>query len=122
MGRVKASFKASLDWVLKFDVIQRILEGDFGVKKEALHASSSEKMNSASEEDYIQAQQESNEIKKLRMDLLNRVGEGAYRSWFKPVPIIKKDTGFSMMGQGTFWKNYVNTHYKNVLMALCVDV
>ena len=27
MGKVKSTFKASLDWILKFDIIQRIYEG-----------------------------------------------------------------------------------------------
>lgn len=35
MGKVKPEFKASLDWVLKFETIQKILEGQYGIKKPA---------------------------------------------------------------------------------------
>ncbi len=31
MGEINKSFKATIDWVLKFDIIQRIIEGNYGI-------------------------------------------------------------------------------------------
>ena len=118
MGRVKTTFKASLDWVLKFDIIQRILEGDFGVKKDILQPSNLSSKSIDYEQKCIQAQDESDEIKNLRMHVLQRVGQGAYRSWFKDATFFINESGAGVIGQGAFWKNYVITHFAYVLNDL----
>ena len=124
MGRAKSTFKASLDWVLKFDIIQRILEGDFGVKKEENWPAQSlpDNSNNNTEQEYIQTQHEPDEIKKLRVKLLQRIGSGGYRSWFKHTSFVKHESGFAVIKTGSFWKNYVITHYNHHLLDLHIKV
>ena len=125
MGRVKSTFKASLDWVLKFDIIQRILEGDFGVKKEENWPSKilCEKSQNNTEQEYIQTQHEPDEIKKLRMKLLQKIGEGAYKSWFKNVLLVEENFKIHLKCPNQFWRDYINANfYKTInLLSIVVD-
>ena len=92
MGEIKASFKASLDWVLKFDILQRILEGDYGVGDRTIFVK--EETNGIWEDlkAEIQSTPEDQTIKQVRLALLSRLGKAIYVSWFREIQIEKEET------------------------------
>lgn len=128
MGKIKSSFKASLDWALRFDIIDRILEGDFGVKKPLIVQVIVQQQDGSGDQtvsnpNIDSAFHEPESIKMLRKNIRKKIGEGSYISWFHK-PIHQTDQGFRLLGQGAFWKNYVDTHFKDVLceLSLVTDV
>jgi hypothetical protein len=121
MGKVKETFKASLDWVLKFDIIQRILEGDFGIKpREAVHHSGLEEKSLETLSEEIDLSDETAGVKNLRLKLLHQFGKTLYQSWFKGLTIIIEGQGRGVRFQAAsrFAKDYIETHYLKDLCSL----
>ena len=81
MGEIKSSFRASLDWVLKFDVMQRILEGDFGIGDRTVYTRD-EHPNTEHLQTEIQTSSNPEPIKRIRQGLLTHLRQAAYVSWF----------------------------------------
>ena len=106
MGEIKASFKASLDWVLKFDILQRILEGDYGVGDRTVYLKE-DKVNCQQVETEIQKSSESQDIKQFRLALLNRLGQAAYASWFKETQISLENDLLIVSSISSFAKDYI---------------
>jgi hypothetical protein len=106
MGEIKASFKASLDWVLKFDVMQRIFEGDFGVGDRAFSLEKNQG-NPQEMERVIQSSSEPQDVKQFRLALLKRLGEAAYASWFKETQIDLKTERVSIQAKSQFATDYI---------------
>ena len=106
MGEIKASFKASLDWVLKFDVMQRIFEGDFGIGDRAAYFSKNQR-NLPESEKIIQNSSELLEVKQLRLALLKRLGEAVYESWFKETQMDLKKERLSVRAKSSFSTDHI---------------
>ena len=96
MGEIKSSFRATLDWALKFDVIQKILEGNYGVgdRRPSTVPSAAEsffknsKVELASEEEAIQTGGDEPElVREFRLNWLNRFGVTNYRECLKDCEI-----------------------------------
>jgi len=89
MGEVKASFKATLDWALKFDVMQRIFEGAYGIGDRKLPPSPlvQELLKFQQETDNqkasIQASGECQAIQDFRLGYLRLWGAHHYQEFFK---------------------------------------
>lgn len=107
MGEIKSSFKASLDWVLRFDVMKRILEGDFGVGDRIIYLKDSQGFVQNLIAD-IQNSNEAEPIKQFRLELLNQIGEGSYMSWFKDTPISLVGGQIAIKPISNFAKDYIN--------------
>ena len=92
MGEIKSSFRATLDWALKFDIIQKIHEGNYGIgdrnplpvmSAAGLFAKNS-KIEIASEAEVIQkAMDEPLPVREFRLKWLNKFGAGNYRECLK---------------------------------------
>jgi hypothetical protein len=106
MGEIKASFKASLDWVLKFEVMKRILEGDFGVGDRAVYLERNQG-NTQEMERVIQDSSEPQDVKQFRLALLKRLGEAAYASWLKETQIDLKTERVSIQAKSQFATDYI---------------
>ena len=96
MGEIKSSFRATLDWALKFDVIQKILEGNYGIGDRSPSTVSSatesfvknSKIEMASEEAVIEkAPDEPELVRKFRLKWLNKFGISNYRECLKDCAI-----------------------------------
>ena len=96
MGEIKSSFRASLDWALKFDVIQKILEGNYGIgdRRPSTVPSAAEsflknsKIEIASEEAGIEkATDEPEIVREFRLKWLNKFGASTYRECLKDCAI-----------------------------------
>jgi len=88
MGEIKASFRATLDWALKFEVIQRVLEGAYGIgdRNPPSIASACEafiknsKMEMVLEEEEIRNKSDEPElVRAFRLKWLNKFGANNYR-------------------------------------------
>lgn len=102
MGEIKTSFRATLDWALKFDVIQKILEGCYGIgdRNQSFASSSSELYlkNSKTEidseaEEIRKITKEPEVVKEFRLKWLNKFGARNYRDYFKDCGIEVRDDG-----------------------------
>lgn len=96
MGEIKSSFRATLDWALKFDVIQKILEGNYGIgdRRPSAVPSAAEsflknsKIELHSEEEAIQQTTDESElVREFRLKWLNKFGASTYRECLKDCAI-----------------------------------
>eukprot|EP01099_Mayorella_cantabrigiensis_P001906 TRINITY_DN1830_c0_g1_i1.p2 TRINITY_DN1830_c0_g1~~TRINITY_DN1830_c0_g1_i1.p2 ORF type:complete len:216 (-),score=16.56 TRINITY_DN1830_c0_g1_i1:3274-3921(-) len=100
MGEIKSSFRATLDWALKFETIQKILEGNYGIgDRNPLPAMSAagvfvndSKIEIVREAEAIQeAMNEPQSVKAFRLKWLNKFGASNYRERFKTCVIEVAD-------------------------------
>ncbi len=100
MGEIKSSFRATLDWALKFEIIQKILEGNYGIgDRNPLSAVSAagvffnnSKIDIAREAEEIQQEtDEAQSVKAFRLKWLNKLGASNYRECFKTCVIEVSD-------------------------------
>ena len=96
MGEIKSSFRATLDWALKFDVIQKILDGNYGIgdRRPSSGPSAAEsfvnnsKIEIASEEAAIaKAVDDPELVREFRLRWLNKFGASTYRECLKDCAI-----------------------------------
>lgn len=118
MGRVKSTFKASLDWILKFDIIQRIYEGDFGVKLEDTFQDFERKEERIRQE--IGSSNESTVIKNFRRKMVQELGVSAYQAWFKDLKLSvdEKQGSFTFYAMTPFMRDYIDQHYLDKIRCL----
>ena len=123
MGKVKSTFRASLDWVLKFDIIQRILEGDFGVNKTPCVDEEAVSLKTEAITQTIETSGEGEPIKRLRRSILQALGEQTYQSWFADMPMTQSaptngGRGIQIHTKSQFACDYVQTNYLDKLTSL----
>jgi hypothetical protein len=111
IGKVKSTFKATLDWVLKFEIIQRILEGDFGCNKPEDPTRLTQEDKTLIEAEIINRIDEGHEIKNLRKQLLERVGASSYKAWFKNVEIVANTNEITIKAHSRFMVDNISTRY-----------
>lgn len=112
MGRLKATFRAPLDWVLKFDTITRIKEGDFGIRAEASSSSAREADTTHAVEIALLGQAVSPEEKQVRLRMLAAVGGNAYKSWFQKTGIVVIGEGRVILrAASNFASDYIQTTF-----------
>lgn len=89
MGEVKG-FRATLDWSLKFDNIQKILEGNYGIGDRAAKVTMQSQTNLHEE---ISTSGETQEIKDFRILCLQTVGTAKFISYFKNLKVEFRGEG-----------------------------
>ncbi len=118
MGEIKASFKASLDWVLKFDILQRILEGDYGIGDRPVYHKEDRQVSCQQVEAEIENSPENQEVKQFRLAILSKLGQAVYSAWFKEVNIRFNQEKVILKAQSRFIKDWIETHYRTTLDEL----
>jgi hypothetical protein len=121
MGKAKATFRASLDWVLRFDIIQRIIEGEFGIKiRDTDDDNYLEEKTMESLRQEINSSEETAEVKELRQKILHKFGENLYKPWFKDLTIVMEEQGrvVELRSRSRFISDYIQVHYLNELRSL----
>jgi hypothetical protein len=100
MGEIKSSFRATLDWALKFDIIQKILDGNYGIgdRNPSSMPSACEsfvknsKIEIVSEQEAIQKSTDESELVRVfRLKWLNQFGASNYRECLKDCTIAVGD-------------------------------
>jgi hypothetical protein len=118
MGEIKASFRASLDWVLKFDILQRILEGDFGIGDRTVYVRD-EQNNAQNLQADIQNSFDPEPIQHIRQELLRHVGQGPYASWFKETSITLEGKKVVIQTKSAFAKDSINRLFLDAIEKSC---
>jgi hypothetical protein len=117
LGKVKNSFRATIDWSLRFEIIQRILEGDFGCKKYEIGETSLQGNESEIEAE-INTAVEPQDVKRFRTDLLKRVGGSTYRAWFKSIEILYVQDEILLKAANKFSADTITSRYGLTLQQL----
>ena len=119
MGRVKSTFKAHLDWILKFDILQRLKEGQFGV----LWPQSDEEADLRSLQFSLPSAEDllhdiGDDTKDIRRRLMEVVGMRSYQSWFHDADVFKEGSAVRIQAASCFKKDYIASHYVPILQSM----
>ena len=129
MGEVK-EFKAYLDWSIRFDTIQRILEGGYSfgdrvvnytprlkVSKENIEIESTAACLHNEKLNHGDAKQESKEALAIRHCVRQRVGDAIYQSWFENTNITleENEDKATIYVYSRFIADRLRTHYADIV-------
>lgn len=114
MGEIKSSFKATLDWVLKFEVIQKIQEGAYGVGDRSCAAP----IDHGDLGSHIFNLDEPEEAKSFRRSCLSRVGANVYVSWFKGLMIDLEGKILKIAAPTGFVADYLSQTFSTDLRVI----
>lgn len=104
MGEI-TSFKASLDWILKFSNLQKVLEGNYKTgDRDVSYVSQKVVVAQNSTEDP--------EVVSVRELILKNLGSEIYSSWFQSV-VLKKDQNNRLVihSPNSFHARYIENNY-----------
>ncbi len=105
MGEI-TKFKASIDWALKPESIQRISEGDYGVGDRNCAVEHPE-INEDKLINEIQASPSSDIQKRIRLALLSMVGAKSFISWFKDLDVdLAEEDNVTIKARTSFIRDY----------------
>ena len=126
-------FHLTIQWLLKFSTIDRLFQGDLGVKLK-------EVFFSKTEEEEIEIQQKeqakSNELlqqindleetkacKEIRKKILQRIGNVKYETWFTKVFLTEEDNVVNVdipTRSSLFVFDYISNHFRDMLDSLAL--
>ncbi len=116
MGEV-STFKANLDWVLKFSTLQRLIEGAYSTGDRVV--SYKQNLSSSDRSTVSATPNEGVDARKLRQHLQTKVDEASYTSWFLKTYIAfttdktgKKRT--ILYVPSLFVRDRIRTHYRDL--------
>ena len=114
MGKV-GSFRAWLIWVIREDTVAKIKAGALGIKR--LFDFAVEKASIKKEEVVacIEATSESVKQKAARKRVLEKVGEGAYRSWFEALEFREEGGVVAIGGAGPFVRAKIEERFGKMM-------
>jgi hypothetical protein len=107
------SFVLTLDWALKFKTIDRILDGDLGVKD--ILVKIDETLQETNAQDHIHAVLESDSCKNIRLLLIKAIGSVSYNAWFTKVHFVEKNGEIQMKAENKFIEDHITQHYGHYL-------
>lgn len=112
MGKIKSGFKATIDWVLKFNIIQRIFENQFGVKVISNN-------QGQVEEDLEKTLTDcSPQEKDFRRRIIEKLGAQTYKSWFKKACIVISNSLIEIVTTSSFHKDWIKNNFTHDLERL----
>jgi hypothetical protein len=119
MGKIKSTFKISIDWALKFNTIQRIFEGDFGIGK-YFENNFFDQNQSTTEDMLVQIENLDEELwaQKWRKAMLNTLGADYYKSWFMDAKLFKENGQITPKTQSIFVKDYWQDHFADLIAKM----
>jgi hypothetical protein len=112
MGEVN-SFKASLDWCLKSEVMQKIQEGEYGVGNRVSSVVNVESEIVELEEDV------SNPLwQEAKKHISAKLGIATFKSWITKLDFLEEADGvIYLKAASRFVKDYIETHYQNSIIS-----
>jgi hypothetical protein len=128
MGRVNSDFKLSIDWVLKFDTIDKIQQGYFDkpfTKENNLKTEGYEDDKIISKDEVLESVktfERNNLIKDIKFKIIERVGEKAYHSWFSHNNFELKKDSILIKPHNVVCKEHIELNYNKVLKDLNLEV
>lgn len=106
-------FNLTLDWALKFKTIDRIFNGDLGVKK--IPVKVDEKKQEEEAKTHIQRVDESPSCQQIRSILLQSIGSVKYNAWFTKVKFVERGGEIQMKAENQFVEDYIKQHFGQFL-------
>ena len=100
------SFNLSLLWALKYTIIDRIKNLEFGVKQ--IEIASYSQIEAIA---HIQTLDESQKCKEIRVKLLSLYGENAYKNWFSRIKLQVVDNRICFKAENRFMHDYIMNNY-----------
>jgi hypothetical protein len=110
------SFDLEIQWALKFSTINKIFEGNLGVKYKDGIAKNAEIKHTI--ERGIESIDEPLEIKELRRKISESIGSAEYYSWFHPATFGSEDGKIKLTAQNPYAQRIWNERYLNLLEDL----
>lgn len=131
MGKTKTVFKAKLDWILKLEIIKKIINGNFSIAtkefnnydakyqiQETKHEEI-EDMDAKNKRKHIEmlinGENSASEGKKIRLDLLNEFGEDVYYSYFLLSSIRKSGDQYILTADNAYASDHLQEKYGKIL-------
>ena len=110
MGEV-TNFKASLDWAIKEENIQKILEGSYNIGDRII-----KKDNNKMIVETLQEEEKNIAWKNVKHQLREKYGDSTFKSWFSKLTFveIKKGEG-ELIAPTRFIRDWIETYYSNVI-------
>jgi len=109
------NFNLSLHWVLKFLTIDRILNGELGVKTNIIETDQKDFKQKVDE--HFRTLQEPEYIRQFRLNLLEKVGAAIYSNVFLNAIFERLDNTI-VFKSTPFFENYVHQKYGHLLKTL----
>ena len=103
------SFHLSLYWALKFLTVDRIEQGDFGVKDIAVAVNVDDLKEKV--EAHIASLDESDRLKDIRFKIATVIGFQSYLSWFPSIFFFEGKDGIHLKATSPFMLDYVQNNY-----------
>jgi hypothetical protein len=107
------SFKLSIYWVLKYQTIDRIRAGEFGVKDVPIPGE--QQMLEKEFQVQIVHLSEPEKCKEVRLKILKLYGAYAYKHWFHPLKFFIVEGRINFSAPSQFHGDYVAREYKSIL-------
>ena len=121
-------FHLTIYWILKFTTIDRLFQGDLGVKlkeiflsktkEEELEIQQQEIAKTSELKKQINELDETEKCKETRSQILQKVGNTKYETWFKKV-FFSEENGCIIMNIPTqnnfFLYDYITNHFRDML-------
>lgn len=100
MGKIKETFQANLDWALKFENIQKIFEGQYGVKFNNLDKNENNLGEIKEENDVLNLIIHEHPEKKIQesfKEISKKIHLVQFKSWFKGIEFKKIENGVAFL-------------------------
>ncbi|MBW8308657.1 MAG: hypothetical protein K0M45_03285 [Candidatus Paracaedibacteraceae bacterium] len=107
------SFKLSIYWVLKYQTIDRIRAGEFGVKNVPIPGE--QQMLEKEFQVQIMHLSEPEKCKEVRLKILKLYGAYVYKHWFHPLKFFIVEDRISFSAPSQFHGDYVAREYRCIL-------
>jgi hypothetical protein len=121
MGEVN-DFKASLDWCLKFDVIQKINEGQYSQGTRDVKRENKDSKKIMNEFNINHETFESIEAIALRNKIKSDVTAELYISWFEDTRILIEQGRGTLFVGNAFKKDRIKNQFRDLLESLDIEV
>lgn len=106
MGKV-TNFKISLDFAIKHENIQKILEGEFGVEIDKIPNQTNDQINECKHPLWL----------KVKEILKERLGEATFKSWLSKISLNNyQDEELYFTVPTNFFKQWIEDHYTNEII------
>lgn len=121
MGEI-TSFKVSIDWALKPEVIQKISEGQYGIgDRDIKHSEKKISMEEVNLE--IHSSNDPESLKLIKEHLLHKVGVATYNSWLKNLVFLNQEGNTIVLKTPSeFVRDYIRANLEAPIIESCRDV
>jgi hypothetical protein len=113
-------FILTLDWVLKFKTIDRILKGDLGVKD--IPVTIDENAQQQEADRHVEGVEESDRCKRIRRSLIKAIGAPSYNSWFTRVNLYETHGQIKMKVKTQFFKDEIHKRFSHYLKSHGIEI